>query len=152
MRRKVKVKRVEERVGKGGKEILLAEMEKEGDKEELLEKRGEIKSKWEVIVDEDLTMEERRLRWRMVEKARMEKRKGRKEVINNRKIWIEIPFYRRRERLVRGGKESDIWFDFLQRKKENERERRVKEREEEEEREGRKDQKGNERNKRKWRD
>lgn len=84
--RKVKVKRVEERVGEGGKEILLAEMEKEGDKEELLEKRGEIRSKWEVIVDEDLTMEERKLKWRIVEKARMERRKGRKEVINNRKI------------------------------------------------------------------
>ncbi|KMQ91715.1 hypothetical protein RF55_8377 [Lasius niger] len=87
--RKVKVRGVEERIGEGGKEILLVIMEMEEDKEELLEKSGEIRRKWEIIVDEDLTWDERRLKWRIAEKARVERRRGRKVVNDNRRIWIE---------------------------------------------------------------
>lgn len=39
-------------------------------------------------VDEDLTMEERRLRWRMVEAIRQERAK-RKRAVTNRKLWVD---------------------------------------------------------------
>ncbi|KMQ85732.1 hypothetical protein RF55_15539 [Lasius niger] len=87
--RKVRVRGVEERIGEGGREILLVIMEKEEDKEELLERSGEIKRRWEIIVDEDLTREERKIRWKIEEKARMERRRERKVVNDNRRIWIE---------------------------------------------------------------
>lgn len=39
-------------------------------------------------MDEDLIMRERRNRWRMVEKARRERKKGKWVRITTRKIWI----------------------------------------------------------------
>lgn len=41
-------------------------------------------------MDEDLTMEERRIRWKkgLVERARLEKARGNVVVTTNRKIWI----------------------------------------------------------------
>lgn len=39
-------------------------------------------------VDEDLTMEERRLRWRMVEAIRQERAK-RRRAVTNRKLWVD---------------------------------------------------------------
>ncbi|KMQ87632.1 hypothetical protein RF55_13035 [Lasius niger] len=64
-------------------------LEKERDRDELLERSVEINRRWEISVDEDLTREERKLRWRIGEKARVERRRGRKVVADNRKIWIE---------------------------------------------------------------
>jgi len=49
-----------------------------GDKEEL-----------GVGVDEDLTMEDRRVRWKLVERARTEKARGKVVVTTNRRIWID---------------------------------------------------------------
>lgn len=40
-------------------------------------------------VDEDLTMEERRVRWRMVERARIEREKGRNVMVTNGRMWVE---------------------------------------------------------------
>lgn len=40
-------------------------------------------------MDEDLTMEERKRRWRMVEMARRERAKGKKVEISNRKLRVE---------------------------------------------------------------
>lgn len=40
-------------------------------------------------VDEDLTMEKRRVRWRMVERARIEREKGRNVMVTNRRMWVE---------------------------------------------------------------
>lgn len=37
-------------------------------------------------VDEVLSMEERKLRWRMVETARRERAKGRRDVVTNREL------------------------------------------------------------------
>lgn len=56
-----------------------------------LESRGEIRLGWGVRMDEDLTMMERRNRWRMVEKARGERenRKWVRMTNRKRKIWIE---------------------------------------------------------------
>lgn len=70
-----------ERRGEGGRWILIMEMEKVRDKEELLEKGAEIGREWRV--DEDLTMEKRRRRWKMVEVARRERARGRRV-----EIWV----------------------------------------------------------------
>lgn len=70
-----------ERRGEGGRWILIMEMEKVRDKEELLEKGAEIGREWRV--DEDLTMEKRRRRWKMVEVARRERAGGRRV-----EIWV----------------------------------------------------------------
>lgn len=47
---------------------------------------GEIRRKG---VDEDLTVEERRVRWRIVETARRERAKGKRVVAKNRELWVE---------------------------------------------------------------
>jgi len=47
------------------------------------------KEKLGVGVDEDLTLEERRVRWKLVERARTERARGRVVVVTNRRIWIE---------------------------------------------------------------
>lgn len=47
----------------------------------------EIKRKWNVGINEDLTMEERRMR--LVKKARIERRKGNRVETDSRRIWIE---------------------------------------------------------------
>lgn len=41
------------------------------------------------MIDEDLTLKKRRIKWKLVEKARKEKKKGREVEIENRRIWIE---------------------------------------------------------------
>lgn len=48
-------------------------MERKEDKEEVLEKGEEIRRFWKVGVDENLTMEERKRRWKMMELARRER-------------------------------------------------------------------------------
>lgn len=65
---------MEKRRGKG-RWVLIMEMEKVRDKEEVLEKAAEIGRRWRVGVDKDLTMEERR-RCRMVEAARRKRVQG----------------------------------------------------------------------------
>lgn len=76
----VRVKDREERRG---------EMEEKKDKEDILEREGEIGRKWGIGVDEDLTMEERRIRWTIVETARKESAKGKRVVAKNRELWVE---------------------------------------------------------------
>ena len=40
-------------------------------------------------IDEDLTLEERKARWRMVERARKGRREGKKVEVANRRMWID---------------------------------------------------------------
>ena len=40
-------------------------------------------------IDEDLTMEERRIRWRILEKARAERVKKKEVMVTNRKLMVE---------------------------------------------------------------
>lgn len=40
-------------------------------------------------MNEDLTLEKRRIRWRIVERARKNKKEEKQVVIANRRIWIE---------------------------------------------------------------
>jgi len=64
-------------------------MRKVKDKKELLERGWEIRRNWGVGVDEDLTMEERRVRWKLVERAKTERARGMVVVTTNRRIWID---------------------------------------------------------------
>ncbi|XP_024882798.1 golgin subfamily A member 6-like protein 22 [Temnothorax curvispinosus] len=89
MGRMPRIRRVWERRGEGGKEVVLVEMEDEKERAELLEKYWEFRQRWGIGVDEDLTMEERRMKWRIMEKARVEKEKGRGVRTDNRRIWVE---------------------------------------------------------------
>lgn len=72
------IKGIEERVGEAGSWVLIVEMEDIADKEELLERGWEVKRIWGFGVDEELTLEERKTRWRIVERARLEKAKGKR--------------------------------------------------------------------------
>lgn len=65
------------------------EFEKKRDKEEILEKGKEIGRLWRVGIDENLTMEERKRRWRMVEVAKRETSRRKKMEANNRKLRVE---------------------------------------------------------------
>ncbi|CAL1671732.1 unnamed protein product [Lasius platythorax] len=87
--KKRRVKGMKERTGEGGKIVLLVELEEERDKEELWEKKGEVCKRWWVKIDEDLTMEERRYRWKIREKARLETWMGRRVETTNREIWMK---------------------------------------------------------------
>ncbi|KMQ90931.1 hypothetical protein RF55_9263 [Lasius niger] len=70
LERKVELRGVEERLGDDGKSILLVVLEKEEDRDEVLERRGEVGRRWRMSVDEDLTREERKMKWRIKERAR----------------------------------------------------------------------------------
>nr|XP_034195026.1 cilia- and flagella-associated protein 251-like [Osmia lignaria] len=85
----VEIKRATERVGEGGRNIVLTELEEEDRKKEMVWTKNEIWDRWRVAVDEDLSKEERRMKWRIKEKAREERRKGNWVEFNNRRIWIE---------------------------------------------------------------
>lgn len=64
-------------------------LEKKKDKEEVLEKGEEIRRLWRVEMDEDLMMEKRKRRCRMVEMARRERAKGKKMELSNRELRME---------------------------------------------------------------
>ncbi|KMQ89658.1 hypothetical protein RF55_10686 [Lasius niger] len=70
LERKVALRGVEERMGDDGKSILLGILDKEEDRDEVLERRGERGRRWKMSVDEDLTREERKIKWRIRERAR----------------------------------------------------------------------------------
>ncbi|EFN60625.1 hypothetical protein EAG_01009 [Camponotus floridanus] len=73
--REEKISEVVERKGTAGI-VLIVRMEKSKNREELLERGGEISRNWGTGMDEDLAMEERKIRWRLVERAREERAKG----------------------------------------------------------------------------
>lgn len=60
MGRRVETSGVEERLGEGGRKIILLVMESEEDREELMERKEE--KRWRVNVEEDLTREEMRFK------------------------------------------------------------------------------------------
>ncbi|KMQ90337.1 hypothetical protein RF55_9919 [Lasius niger] len=87
--RKVELRGVEERIKEGGKRLLLVIMEEKGDRDEILEKRGEIGRRWRMEVDEDLTREERKMKWRIKERARLERGRGKRVEFDSRGLWVE---------------------------------------------------------------
>jgi len=68
---------------------MLVVMGRERDRDEILERREEIWGRWRMEVDEDLTAEERKMKWRIKERARLEKAKGRKVHFDSRRLWVE---------------------------------------------------------------
>ncbi|EFN60537.1 hypothetical protein EAG_08211 [Camponotus floridanus] len=91
--RKVEVGEVVERKGTAGT-VLIVRMAKKRDREGILERGGKINRDWGIRVDEDLTMEERKVRWRLVEKARIEKARGNEVEVGNRKMWVNGEVWR----------------------------------------------------------
>lgn len=87
--RVARISRIDERSGEAGRWTLITELEEVEDKEDVLERGGEIRWKWGVGVDEDLMIGERRLRWRIVEAAKRERAKGTRVVAANRELWVE---------------------------------------------------------------
>lgn len=67
---------------------MIVEMKREKDKDKVMRKGAELQKKWRVTVDEDLTMEKRRVKWSMVERAKKERREG-KMVAGNKRMWAE---------------------------------------------------------------
>lgn len=78
----------EEEVGRG-RWVLIVEMEERRDKEELLEKGEEIGRLWRIGVDENLSMEKRKRRWRMVETAGRERAMRKRVEVSNRELRVE---------------------------------------------------------------
>ncbi|CAL1672175.1 unnamed protein product [Lasius platythorax] len=89
LEKKVELRGVEERLGDDGKSILLVVLEKEEDRDEVLERRGEVGRRWRMSVDEDLTREERKMKWRIKERARLERNRGKSVEYDSRRLWIE---------------------------------------------------------------
>ncbi|KMQ90574.1 hypothetical protein RF55_9650 [Lasius niger] len=88
-------------VRRGGR-LLLVVMEKGEDRDEVLGRKGEIWRRWKMVVDEDLTREERKMKWRIKEKARLERNKGNWVVFDSKRIWIE-------DREWKWDEEEKIW-------------------------------------------
>lgn len=66
---------------------MLVKLGEVAEKDEILKKGCEIKRNWGIVgVDGDLSMEERKMRWRIVELIRRERAKGRKVEITNREV------------------------------------------------------------------
>lgn len=82
--REVEISEVKERKGTAGI-VLIAKMEKQKDRMELRRARrlGETGG---VGIDENLTMEGRRVRWRLMERARTERAKGKMVITTNRRV------------------------------------------------------------------
>lgn len=72
-----------------GKCFVIVEMEDKKDERELLENGRMMWRRWEVGVDEDLTREQRRIRWLMLERARKERGRGKEVMVRGRRIWIK---------------------------------------------------------------
>lgn len=68
--------------------VLITELEGLVDKE-MYEERGRIGRIWGVGVNEDLSMEERSKRWKIVKAVRKERAKGRYVEMTNRELWVK---------------------------------------------------------------
>lgn len=89
LKREVGIRGVKERKGEGGRWVVIMELERKKDQEEVIEKREEIGRFWKIGVDEDLTMKERKKRWRMVGTARRERANRRRVEVSNRELRVE---------------------------------------------------------------
>ncbi|KMQ84208.1 hypothetical protein RF55_18199 [Lasius niger] len=66
-----------------------ARKRREKQKDRVLERRGEVGRRWRLSVDEDLTREERKMKWRIKERARLERNRGKRVEYNNRRLWVD---------------------------------------------------------------
>lgn len=86
LEREAVVREIAEIRGEDGRMLVIMEMENEEDRKELLEMGRVLWRRWKIGVEEDLTLEERRIRWRM-ERARIER--VRHAVVSGRRMWIK---------------------------------------------------------------
>lgn len=86
--RRISFNRIRGRLRVGGRCVVITECRSREDKEAVLGKGREIWKKWNIGIDEDLSME-RRSRWRMLEVARRETEKGRSVEVRNRELRVE---------------------------------------------------------------
>lgn len=61
----------------------------ENDKEEVLMKGEKIGRLWRVKMNKDLTMKERRRRWRIIETARRERARRKRIEVSNRELRVK---------------------------------------------------------------
>ncbi|KMQ88741.1 hypothetical protein RF55_11715 [Lasius niger] len=100
------VKRLGGVVGEGG-EMIVVRMENEKQKRDIMGKKRNLKGGKKRIM-EDWTWNERKMRWKLGEIARMEERKGRRVGIGYGKIKIEEQWWKwdEVEEVLRDGKEN----------------------------------------------
>lgn len=84
--RDIEIREMEEKVSEAGRCVVVIELDELADRDEILEKGREIKRKWEVGVDENLMLEERKMRWRILEAVRRKTARGRRVEFSNREI------------------------------------------------------------------
>jgi len=88
-----------------GREMVLVRLENEEQRWEVLGKKMLLKGRRERIM-EDLTWEERRLRWRLEEFARVEEKKGKRVWVENRRVKIDGYWWRwdEKEEVLKDGR------------------------------------------------
>ena len=69
--------------------MILTELETEEDRRRVMWRKAEIWERWRVCVEEDLSREERKIRWLIKERAREERGKGKKVEYTSRKLWVD---------------------------------------------------------------
>lgn len=94
---------IEKSRGEAVRWIMITEMRKIEDKQDTLDRGGEINRKWGIGVDKDPTMEERRMRWKIKETARRERTKRKRVETRNRELWMENNKWNWDEKMERGG-------------------------------------------------
>lgn len=87
--RKVGIVESTEVKGEDGRMLVVVEMKEERDKKELLEKGRMMWRRWEVRIDEDLTGKERRIRWLVIERVKVERGKGREVEVREKRMWVD---------------------------------------------------------------
>jgi len=88
----------------GNKKMALVKMKGKERKREVMQKKGALRGREERIED-DLTIAERRMQWRIEEIAREERMNNRRAMVKYARIWIEGRWWlwdEKKERLVDG--------------------------------------------------
>lgn len=85
----VEVVRMEDRRNGAGEGIMIVMVGSKEERQKVLQLRGRLREEFGVVVDEDLSYEDRRLRWRIKIKAVEERRAGKMVVEEPRRIGID---------------------------------------------------------------
>ncbi|XP_046145873.1 vicilin-like seed storage protein At2g18540 [Osmia bicornis bicornis] len=87
--KKTEPRKMTEVLGEGGRRVILTELETEEDRRKIMWRKTEIWKRWRVTVEEDLSREERKIRWLIRERAKEERAKGKKVEYTSRRIWVD---------------------------------------------------------------
>lgn len=89
LQKEVDVEKIEERKGVQGERFLIVQLKEREDRRQVLQSRERIADNFGVLVDEDLSFEERRARWKIRERAMVERRAGRLVVEESRRLGVD---------------------------------------------------------------